>query len=197
VSIERGAVVTVTECAIRLRRLPVVDDESHLGCAEDPREAAPSTQRDQPTGHQHRARGQEMYAFTVFERAFKDFGLPASIRTDNGVPFASRSAFFGLSKLSMLWLRFGIGIERIKRGHPQQNGRHERIGGHEVRQDYGFNWRQSLIKSFKRTGVRVNFDPPLGRRGRDPRLRAFGPGRISLNILQLVRAYTLEPAHLA
>src|SRR5271169_1113136 len=40
----------------------------------------------------------ESYAFTVFERAFKDFGLPLAIRTDNGVPFASRSAFFGLSK---------------------------------------------------------------------------------------------------
>jgi putative transposase len=69
----------------------------------------------------------EMYAFTVFERAFKDFGLPLAIRTDNGIPFASRSAFFGLSKLSVWWLRLGIGIERIKPGNPQQNGRHERM----------------------------------------------------------------------
>jgi putative transposase len=69
----------------------------------------------------------EMYAFTVFERAFRDFGLPLAIRTDNGIPFASRSAFFGLSKLSVWWLRLGIGIERIKPGHPQQNGRHERM----------------------------------------------------------------------
>ena len=69
----------------------------------------------------------EMYAFTVFERAFKDFGLPLSIRTDNGIPFASPSAFFGLSRLSVWWLRLGIGIERIKPGNPQQNGRHERM----------------------------------------------------------------------
>jgi putative transposase len=69
----------------------------------------------------------EMYAFTVFERAFKDFGLPLSIRTDNGVPFASASAFFGLSRLSVWWLRLGIGIERIQPGNPQQNGRHERM----------------------------------------------------------------------
>jgi putative transposase len=69
----------------------------------------------------------EMFAFTVFERAFKDFGLPLSIRTDNGIPFASPSAFFGLSKLSVWWLRLGIGIERIKPGNPQQNGRHERM----------------------------------------------------------------------
>jgi putative transposase len=69
----------------------------------------------------------EIYAFTVFERAFKDFGLPQAIRTDNGCPFASASAIFGLSKLSVWWLRLGIGIERIKPGNPQQNGRHERM----------------------------------------------------------------------
>ena len=69
----------------------------------------------------------EKFAFTVFERAFKDFGLPLTILTDNGVPFASASAFFGLSKLSVWWLRLGIGIERIKPGNPQQNGRHERM----------------------------------------------------------------------
>lgn len=67
------------------------------------------------------------FAFAVFERAFKEFGLPAAIRTDNGVPFASSHALFGLSKLSVWWLRLGIAIERIKPGHPQQNGRHERM----------------------------------------------------------------------
>jgi putative transposase len=70
---------------------------------------------------------QEVYAFTVFERVFKEFGLPQAIRTDNGVPFASPHALFGLSKLSVWWLRLGIRIERIKPGHPEQNGRHERM----------------------------------------------------------------------
>jgi len=70
---------------------------------------------------------EETYAFVVFERAFKDFGLPKAIRTDNGVPFASPHALFGLSKLAVWWLRLGIQIERIKPGHPTQNGRHERI----------------------------------------------------------------------
>ena len=69
----------------------------------------------------------EAFAFTVFERAFKDFGLPAAIRTDNGVPFASPHALYGLSKLAVWWLRLGIQIERIKPGHPEQNGRHERM----------------------------------------------------------------------
>jgi putative transposase len=69
----------------------------------------------------------ETYAFTVFERVFKEFGLPKAIRTDNGVPFASPHALFGLSKLSVWWLRLGIHIERIQPGRPQQNGRHERM----------------------------------------------------------------------
>tara|TARA_R110000823_G_C15870763_1_gene494128 strand:+ start:102 stop:1265 length:1164 start_codon:yes stop_codon:yes gene_type:complete len=69
----------------------------------------------------------EVFAFTIFERVFKEFGLPVAIRTDNGVPFAAPTAFFGLSKLSVWWLRLGINLERIKPGNPQQNGRHERM----------------------------------------------------------------------
>ncbi|MGH6931807.1 MAG: helix-turn-helix domain-containing protein [Dongiaceae bacterium] len=69
----------------------------------------------------------EKYAFTVFERVFSEFGLPKAIRTDNGVPFASPNGLFGLSKLSVWWLRLGIALERIKPGNPQQNGRHERM----------------------------------------------------------------------
>ena len=67
------------------------------------------------------------FAFSVFERAFKDFGLPNAIRTDNGVPFASPNALFGLSKLSVWWLRLGIELQRIKPGNPQQNGRQSRL----------------------------------------------------------------------
>jgi hypothetical protein len=47
---------------------------------------------------------------------------PSALTT---VPFASPNGLFNLSKLSMWWLRLGISIERIKPGHPQQNGRHE------------------------------------------------------------------------
>ena len=70
---------------------------------------------------------QETFAFTAFDRAFKEFGLPRAIRTDNGVPFASPTALYRLSKLAVWWLRLGIQIERIQPGHPQQNGRHERM----------------------------------------------------------------------
>jgi transposase InsO family protein len=67
------------------------------------------------------------FAFSVFEQAFKDFGLPKAIRTDNGGPFASATSLFGLTKLSVWWLRLGIQIQRIQPGNPQQNGRHERM----------------------------------------------------------------------
>ena len=69
----------------------------------------------------------EAQAFTVFEQLFKEYGLPGAIRSDNGVPFACANALYGLSSLSVWWLRLGIGIERIKPGNPQQNGRHERM----------------------------------------------------------------------
>ena len=66
-------------------------------------------------------------AITAFEQLFLERGLPMAIRSDNGVPFASPNALFNLSKLSVWWLRLGISIERIRPGHPQQNGRHERM----------------------------------------------------------------------
>ena len=66
-------------------------------------------------------------AFRVFEDAFREYGLPRAIRTDNGTPFASGNALFGLSRLAVWWLRLGIQVQRIKPGHPEQNGRHERM----------------------------------------------------------------------
>lgn len=69
----------------------------------------------------------EQPAFLAFERLFRERGLPQAIRSDNGVPFASPNGLFNLSRLSVWWLRLGISIERIRPGHPQQNGRHERM----------------------------------------------------------------------
>lgn len=65
--------------------------------------------------------------YSVFEQTFKEYGLPAAIRNDNGVPFASGNSLWGLTKLSVWWIRLGIKIERIAPGNPQQNGRHERM----------------------------------------------------------------------
>lgn len=61
-----------------------------------------------------------------FELAFREFGLPWAIRTDNGPPFAS-VGLGGLSRLSVWWIRLGIIPERIRPGHPEENGCHERM----------------------------------------------------------------------
>jgi transposase InsO family protein len=63
---------------------------------------------------------------SLFERAFRRYGYPRTIRTDNGEPFASAGTA-GLSRLSVQWLKAGIALERIAPGQPQQNGRHERM----------------------------------------------------------------------
>lgn len=69
----------------------------------------------------------EEFAFEVFTRAFKEYEIPDSLRTDNGVPFANAQSFYHLTKLSIWWLRLGINLERITPGEPQENGRHERM----------------------------------------------------------------------
>lgn len=62
----------------------------------------------------------------IFERAFRTYGLPSAIRTDNGVPFAT-TGIHGLSELNVWWMRLGIQHQRIHPGRPQQNGAHERM----------------------------------------------------------------------
>ena len=62
----------------------------------------------------------------LMEAAFREFGLPRAIRSDNGPPFAS-TGLAGLSKLAVWWMRLGIVPERIRPGCPQDNGRHERM----------------------------------------------------------------------
>lgn len=62
----------------------------------------------------------------VFERLFHEYGLPRAIRTDNGVPFATRG-LHGLSQLNVWWMRLGIVHQRIRPARPQENGCHERM----------------------------------------------------------------------
>jgi hypothetical protein len=62
----------------------------------------------------------------IFEAAFREYGMPEAMRTDNGPPFAS-PALAGLSRLAVWWIKLGIVPERIEAGHPEQNGSHERM----------------------------------------------------------------------
>jgi putative transposase len=68
----------------------------------------------------------QVEARPIFERLFRDYGLPDAIRTDNGTPFAT-PAFCGLSQLSVWWIKLGIRHQRIEPGRPGQNGAHERM----------------------------------------------------------------------
>jgi len=60
------------------------------------------------------------------ELIFREYGLPRAIHCDNGTPFAGRSVG-GLSRLMIWWILLGIIPERIGKGCPQENGRHERM----------------------------------------------------------------------
>lgn len=62
----------------------------------------------------------------IFDAAFREFGLPLRMRSDNGPPFATTAAG-GLSQLSIRLIKAGVIPERIEPGKPQQNGRHERF----------------------------------------------------------------------
>jgi len=72
------------------------------------------------------ARSDHQAVRPLFEAAFREYGVPAAIRTDNGPPFAS-TGLGGLSRLSVWWVKLGIMPERIATGRPEQNGRHERM----------------------------------------------------------------------
>lgn len=63
---------------------------------------------------------------SILEAAFREYGLPLALRTDNGAPFASHAPR-GLSRLTLWLMKLGIVHERIQPAHPEQNGRHERM----------------------------------------------------------------------
>ena len=90
----------------------------------------PLTVTDQATRYLLRCRGLSSVrtegARPVFERLFREVGLPSAIRTDNGAPFAS-TGIHGLCALNVWWIRLGIRHERIEPASPQQNGAHERM----------------------------------------------------------------------
>ena len=72
------------------------------------------------------ARTNTDHVWPVLDAAFREFGLPKALRSDNGPPFASRGAG-GLSQLSVKVIKAGVVPERIAPGKPQQNGRLERL----------------------------------------------------------------------
>ena len=66
------------------------------------------------------------HVWPLLDVAFREYGLPLALRSDNGPPFASTGAG-GLSRLAVKVIQAGVVPERIAPGKPQQNGRHERL----------------------------------------------------------------------
>ena len=116
----------------------------------------------------------------VFERAFREFGLPEVIRSDNGVPFAS-AGISGLTTLSVWWLKLGIAHERIAPGQPQQNGRHERFhrtlleAMHPLSAD-----RAEQERRFRAFATVYNEDRPHEALGQTPPAQHYRPSPRSL-----------------
>lgn len=102
-----------------------------------------------------------LHAKPVFEAAFREYGLPERLRTDNGAPFASNGDT-GLSALAVWWIKLGIYPERIRPGKPQDNGRHERM--HltlklATASPPAPNWRQQQQR-FERFRQEYNYERP-------------------------------------
>jgi putative transposase len=103
----------------------------------------------------------ERFVRRVFESAFREFGLPARMRSDNGTPFASVGPG-GLSRLSVWWIKLGIRPERIQPGKPQQNGRQERFH-RTLKRETAWPPRASLRaqqRAFDQFRVRYNEERP-------------------------------------
>ena len=109
----------------------------------------------------------------VFDRLFREYGLPAAIRTDNGVPFAT-TGIHGLSQLNVWWLRLGIQHQRSRPASPQDNGAHERM--HKTLKHV-----RSLEDAWKRTGIQhvsgVHLDA-LCRQGGPTGRQSWGAGDV-------------------
>jgi transposase InsO family protein len=115
-------------------------------------------------------------AFTVFEQAFKQYGLPRVIRTDNGAPFAG-PGIWGLTRLAVRWMRLGIWPERIMPGHPEQNGQHERMHldlKRETTRPAGPNFLQQQQR-FDRFIETYNYERPHEALGQRPPATLFKP----------------------
>lgn len=114
----------------------------------------------------------------VFEAAFREYGLPVAIRTDNGPPFATTTVG-GLSRLSVWWLKLGIIPERIEPGKPAQNGRHERMH-RTLKQDTASppkrTWKQQQ-KAFDKFRQEFNLERPHEAIGQQPPETRYEPSQ--------------------
>lgn len=86
--------------------------------------------------------------WTLIKEAFHEYGLPNRFRTDNGSPFGSTGAG-RLTRLSINLIKAGVTPEWINPGHPEENGRHERMHL-TLKQDIADPAEETLQKQIRR-----------------------------------------------
>jgi putative transposase len=118
-------------------------------------------------------------AKVVFERVFREYGIPRQMISDNGTPFCSSRSLGGLTQLSRWWIEMGITPIRIQPGHPQQNGIHERM--HRTLKDWIRYYPQPNLRAQQRSFnlFRPDFNcvRPHQSLGQKPPATAFKPYR--------------------
>lgn len=114
---------------------------------------------------------------------FGERGLPTTMRSDNGTPFAS-TGLAGLSKLSAYWLQLGIRLERIRPAHPEENGRHERMH-RTLKFDTAKPARHNLLQQQERFDtflVEFNAERPHEALGMRPPAKVYKPSKRRLPV---------------
>jgi putative transposase len=87
------------------------------------------------------------HVWAILEKSFYEYGLPLRIRSDNGPPFAT-IAPGRLSPLSIKLIKAGVVPEWTEPGHPEQNGRQERM--HLTLQSEGISSDLSLREQIQK-----------------------------------------------
>jgi transposase InsO family protein len=62
-----------------------------------------------------------------YEEVFREYGMPWQLHTDNGPPFGCVASLCRLTRLAVWLIELGIEPVYSDPGHPEQNGRHERM----------------------------------------------------------------------
>jgi putative transposase len=118
-------------------------------------------------------------AKAVFERVFREHGVPRQLISDNGTPFCSPVSLGGLTQLSRWWIELGIEPIRIQPGRPDQNGIHERM--HRTLKDWikrhPESSRRRQQRSFDAFRQEFNHVRPHQSLGQKPPSSAFRPYR--------------------
>ena len=97
------------------------------------------------------------------QQAFRCYGLPARINTDNGAPWGSPSAPGQITELAVWLIRLGVHVSYSRPYHPQTNGKDERFHRSlkaEVLQRHAFTTHEHVQRELNRWRHVYNSERP-------------------------------------